>query len=122
MSNEGREQNSNWDGIWDVATRIGEDGWYAEIEIPFKTLKFGPEAMQTWGINFQRRLRRRNENSYWSPIRRIHQLSRVSMAAPMKACRVCGPAPTSASSRTRWRISTSCRTSISIVTSTPASM
>jgi hypothetical protein len=80
MSNEGREQNSNWDGIWDVGTRIGEDGWYAEIEIPFKTLKFGPAEPQTWGINFQRRLRRRNENSYWSPLRRIHQLSRVSMA------------------------------------------
>jgi hypothetical protein len=80
MSNEGRENNANWDGIWDVATRIGEDGWYAEIEIPFKTLKFGPEAMQTWGINFQRRLRRQNENSYWSPVRRIHSLSRVSMA------------------------------------------
>ena len=43
MSNEGRDQNANWDGIWDVGTRIGEDGWYAEIEIPFKTLKFGPE-------------------------------------------------------------------------------
>jgi len=84
MSNEGRDQNSNWDGIWDVATRIAEDGWYAEIEIPFKTLKFGPEAMQTWGINFQRRLRRRNENSYWSPLRRIHQLSRVSMAGTVE--------------------------------------
>src|SRR6187397_2512489 len=80
MSNEGRDQNANWDGIWDVATRIGKDGWYAEIEIPFKTLKFGPEAMQTWCINFPRRLRRRNENSYWSPLRRIDQLSRVSMA------------------------------------------
>ena len=80
MSNEGRDNNANWDGIWDVGTRIGEDGWYAEIEIPFKTLKFGPEDMQTWGINFQRRLRRMNENSYWSPLRRIHQLSRVSMA------------------------------------------
>jgi len=80
MSNEGRDNNANWDGIWDVGTRIGDDGWYAEIEIPFKTLKFGPEELQTWGINFQRRLRRRNENSYWSPVRRIHQLSRVSMA------------------------------------------
>jgi hypothetical protein len=80
MSNEGRDTNAHWDGIWDVGTRIGEDGWYAEIEIPFKTLKFGPDAMQTWGINFQRRLRRKNENSYWSPLRRIHQLSRVSMA------------------------------------------
>ena len=84
MSNEGRDQNANWDGTWDVDTRIGEDGWYAEIEIPFKTLKFGPEAMQTWGINFQRRLRRKNENSYWSPLRRIHQLSRVSMAGTVE--------------------------------------
>jgi len=84
MSNEGRDNNANWDGIWDVGTRIGEDGWYAEIEIPFKTLKFGPEAMQTWGINFQRRLRRLNENSYWSPIRRMHQLSRVSMAGTVE--------------------------------------
>jgi hypothetical protein len=80
MSNEGRDNNANWDGIWDVGTRIAGDGWYAEIEIPFKTLKFGPEAMQTWGINFQRRLRRENENSYWSPLRRTHSLSRVSMA------------------------------------------
>jgi len=84
MSNEGRDNNANWDGIWDVGTRIAEDGWYAEIEIPFKTLKFGPDAMQTWGINFQRRLRRRNENSYWSPLRRIHQLSRVSMAGTVE--------------------------------------
>jgi hypothetical protein len=84
MSNEGRDSNANWDGIWDVATRIGETGWYAEIEIPFKTLKFGPEAMQTWGINFQRRLRRKNENSYWAPLRRIHQLTRVSMAGTVE--------------------------------------
>ena len=26
MSNEGRENNSNWDGVWDVGTRIAEDG------------------------------------------------------------------------------------------------
>lgn len=84
MSNEGRDNNANWDGIWDVAARIGDDGWYAEIEIPFKTLKFGPDELQTWGINFQRRLRRRNENSYWSPLRRIHQLSRVSMAGTVE--------------------------------------
>jgi hypothetical protein len=80
MSNEGRDNNANWDGIWDVGARIGDDGWYAEIEIPFKTLKFGPEELQTWGINFQRRLRRYNENSYWSPLRRQWSLSRVSVA------------------------------------------
>jgi hypothetical protein len=84
MANEGRESNSNWDGVWDVGSRIGEDGWYAEIRIPFRTLKFSPAAQQTWGINFQRRLRRLNENSFWSPIQRIHSLSRVSMAGTVE--------------------------------------
>ena len=36
MANEGRENNVNWDGIWDVRTRIAEAGWYAEIRIPFR--------------------------------------------------------------------------------------
>ena len=84
VSNEGRDNNANWDGIWDVATRIGDTGWYAEIKIPFKTLKFTAEDLQTWGINFQRRLRRQNENSYWSPIRRIDQITRVSMAGSVE--------------------------------------
>jgi hypothetical protein len=84
MSNEGRETNSNWDGVWEVGTRIAEDGWYAEIRIPFRTLKFAPDADQTWGINFQRRLRRLNENSYWAPLPRIHNLSRVSMAGTVE--------------------------------------
>jgi hypothetical protein len=84
MANEGRENNANWDGIWDVRTRIAEDGWYAEIRMPFRTLKFTPENAQTWGVNFQRRLRRLNENSHWAPIRRIHQLSRVSMAGTLE--------------------------------------
>jgi hypothetical protein len=84
MSNEGRENNSNWDGVWDVATRISHDGWYAEIRIPFRTLKFSPASEQTWGVNFQRRLRRLNENSYWAPVPRIHNLSRVSLAGTVE--------------------------------------
>jgi hypothetical protein len=31
MSNEGRENNANWDGIWDVVTKVTETGWYLEI-------------------------------------------------------------------------------------------
>jgi hypothetical protein len=87
MANEGRENNANWDGIWDVKARIAEDGWYAEIRIPFRTLKFTPEDEQTWGVNFQRRLRRLNENSHWAPLRRIHQVSRVSMAGTLEGLR-----------------------------------
>jgi hypothetical protein len=79
-SNEGRETNVNWDGIWDVRTHTTAEGWYAEIRIPLLSLKFHERNPQNWGINFERRLRRLNEDSYWSPLPRIYNLDRVSLA------------------------------------------
>jgi Domain of unknown function (DUF5916)/Carbohydrate family 9 binding domain-like len=87
MANEGRDNNSNWDGIWDVKTRITETGWFAEIWIPYRTLKFGDEDPQVWGINFERKLRRLNEDSYWSPIPRIYDVQRVSLAGTLEGMR-----------------------------------
>src|SRR5262245_26045977 len=87
MFNEGRESNASWDGIWDVSTKVTSDGWYAEIRIPFKTLKFTRADPQAWGINFQRRLRCRNEESYWAPLPRFYNLDRVSMAGSISGLR-----------------------------------
>jgi Domain of unknown function (DUF5916)/Carbohydrate family 9 binding domain-like len=84
IANEGRDNNANWDGIWDVKTRITERGWFAEIWIPFRTLKFGNEESQVWGINFQRKLRRLNEDSYWAPLPRIYDIERVSLAGTIE--------------------------------------
>ena len=83
MANEGRETNVNWDAVWNVKTRIAEDGWIAEISIPFKTLKFRAKDTQSWGINFQRTIRRKNEDSFWSPLPYIYALDRVSLAGTM---------------------------------------
>jgi hypothetical protein len=84
IASEGRDNNANWDGIWDVKTRITETGWFAEIWIPFRTLKFGSEDTQVWGINLQRKLRRLNEDSYWAPLPRIYDIERVSMAGTLE--------------------------------------
>jgi len=84
MINEGREINENWDALWQVRTRITEEGWYAEIAIPFRTLRFGSAASQSWGVNFQRRIRRRNEDSFWAPLPRIYDLTRVSLAGTLE--------------------------------------
>ena len=83
-TNEGRQTDANWDAIWTVETRTGAEGWTAEIAIPFKTLKFREANVQTWGINFQRRLRRKNEDSFWSPLPRIYDLNRVSLAGTLE--------------------------------------
>ena len=57
MINEGRAVNDDWDGIWYVKTSVDSDGWIAEMAVPFKTLKFRNSDIQTWGINFHRKLR-----------------------------------------------------------------
>ena len=84
IANEGRDVNQSWDGVWYVKTRIGDDGWTAEIAVPFRTLKFPRAAAQTWGINFQRTIRRRNEESLWAPVPRIYTVQRVSLAGTLE--------------------------------------
>jgi hypothetical protein len=80
IANEGREINSSWDAIWDVKTRQVADGWTAELRIPFRALRFDKSTTQPWGINFARRVRRKNETAYWSPVPRAFTLYRLSRA------------------------------------------
>ncbi len=54
-----------WDGIWNVRTRIDDMGWTAEFEIPFKTIGFNPN-LSTWGFNISRYLSRGRETSRWA--------------------------------------------------------
>ncbi len=75
--------NLNWDGAWSVRSRITAIGWSAEFEIPFRTLRYGTDASQTWGINFQRIIRRNNEIAYWAPLERNRNLYRVSEAGTL---------------------------------------
>lgn len=58
------QQNQNWEGIWSAAASRNEDGWVAEMEIPFNTLSFDPQD-DTWGINFMRWVPRKNEWIGW---------------------------------------------------------
>ena len=62
---QGRSLNKDWDGIWRPWTHIGDYGWSAEIRIPFHTLNFDPK-ISSWGINFQRTIRRKNEEILWT--------------------------------------------------------
>lgn len=75
--------NLNWDGSWEVATTQDGLGWYAELRIPFSTLRYPDGGAQTWGINFARNIRHRNEQSVWAPIPRQFNLYRVSYAGAL---------------------------------------
>ena len=71
--------NRQWDGIWTGKAHRSEIGWTLEIEIPFSTLNFDPNA-DAWGINFQRTVRRKNEESLWNGWLRNQGLNRLSNA------------------------------------------
>ena len=80
--------NLNWDGVWQVATKVTDIGWTAEFAIPFRTLRYASGATQTWGINFQRNIRHRNEESYWAPLPRQFNLNRLSLAGELRGMEV----------------------------------
>ena len=70
MANEGRDYNPAWDGVWLCRAKITEEGWFIEMAIPWKTLRFAEEGSSAWGFNCARMIRRKNEHAYWQLIPR----------------------------------------------------
>lgn len=68
-----------WDTIWESAGSIDENGWLAEMAIPFKSLAFDPQE-DTWGFNFARGIRRRGEDIAWVSRNRSYNPSIAGLA------------------------------------------
>ncbi|MCC7177291.1 MAG: carbohydrate binding family 9 domain-containing protein [Acidobacteria bacterium] len=75
----GGSTNREWDGIWNARVRQSEIGWVIEIDIPFRTLAFDPNA-PAWGVNFQRTVRRKQEELLWTGHQRNQGLRRMANA------------------------------------------
>jgi len=65
VSNNSERLSRDWDGIWNAAAHVSNEGWVAEIEIPFKTLRFKP-GQSVWGFNIERQIKRRQETDRWA--------------------------------------------------------
>jgi hypothetical protein len=74
--------NRSWDGIWRAWVVKTPEGWMAEIRIPFMTLNFDPNN-ETWGINFLRTIRRKNEDVLWSGFQRNQGIQRPQDAGKL---------------------------------------
>ena len=75
--------NRDWDGVWHVAVGTMPNGWIAEIAIPMVTVRFPDTPRQSWGINFMRNIRRKNEQVFWAPIPQAYGLTRISLAGTL---------------------------------------
>lgn len=82
--NDSRQEDFAWRGLVDIKTMVADSGWTVEIAIPWTTLRFDPtRTHQVWGMNLLRRVRRRNEDSYWAPVDRKDPLHRMSRAGTL---------------------------------------
>jgi hypothetical protein len=63
---DGSNGDGSWDPVWEAATRITNDGWVAEMRIPFSQLRFSPADEQVWGIQVERKIRHTQEWGYFA--------------------------------------------------------
>ncbi len=87
VQDNGRKSNSDWNGVWYAAATKTDRGWFAEVRIPFSTLKFSPANLQTWGINFERNIRHKREQVRWQGWSRDVSLRQVSRAGTLEGLR-----------------------------------
>ena len=55
-----------WDPVWDAAATTDSGGWTAEMRVPFSQLRFTEADEQTWGLQLERLIDRRQELSIFS--------------------------------------------------------
>lgn len=69
-SSNDNQEDTNWDAVWDVATRVDSLGWVAEYRIPLSQLRFGGAAAgheRVWGFQVMRDVARKNERVAFNP-------------------------------------------------------
>lgn len=62
------EEDENWHAVWHSAARITDQGWVAEMSIPYSAFRFPKADEHVWSVQFMRLVGRTREKSFWNPI------------------------------------------------------
>jgi hypothetical protein len=68
ISDDGNNEDDNWNPIWYMKTSVDDKGWCAEMKIPLSQLRFGKNNEQIWGLQVTRSIYRLQERSQWQYI------------------------------------------------------
>lgn len=60
------DNDEGWDAVWQSKVKIVDNGWSAELVIPYSAIRFPEKELQTWGFNVERSIRRKREIDTWS--------------------------------------------------------
>ena len=58
--------DGSWDAVWVADTYRDEEGWYAEIRIPFSSVRYRAAESMTWGFNVFQYIHSRGQRTAWS--------------------------------------------------------
>jgi len=61
-------EDVNWNAVWQSRTRLTDEGWIAEMRIPYSALRFPENGGGNWGLNMFRNIRRYSSNNSWNRI------------------------------------------------------
>ncbi|NLA48443.1 MAG: carbohydrate binding family 9 domain-containing protein, partial [Bacteroidales bacterium] len=67
-TNDGQNEDYSWNPNWWAKTTVTNEGWTAEMKIPFSQLRFDKNTGDVWGFQVLRVLYRKNEASLWQHI------------------------------------------------------
>ena len=56
----------SWDSVWDADTHVDDEGWYAELRIPFSSIRYRPNESMTWGFNVFQYIQSKGQRTAWS--------------------------------------------------------
>ena len=58
VQSDSRISDEAFNAVWESAVEITNDGWVAEIRIPYYSIRFPKNEQQVWKLNFEREIRR----------------------------------------------------------------
>ena len=85
QSTNERQYNGDWNPVWRVWASRFAGGWSIEAMIPFKSIRYRPGRLQTWGFQTRRISKWKNEVSYLTKVPPALGMGRADFSASLYA-------------------------------------
>jgi len=64
----GNTEDVNWNAVWQSKVKTDNNGWTAEIKIPYSALRFPKKDTQNWGMNLVRKRQSEQQKLFWKEL------------------------------------------------------
>ena len=58
--------DGSWDAVWEGDTHVDDEGWFAEVRIPFSSIRYRAAESMTWGFNVFQYVHSQGQRIAWS--------------------------------------------------------